>query len=79
MKKLSEVVELIGRAMEQNQRDRNTWFIDFSGHVNTLNITYYQCGWKREDIGSWGVKDSCKVYLTEDGIQEAYWFLKNRI
>ena len=40
MKTLSEVLELVGRAIEQNRSDRNTWFVNFSGHVGTLDITY---------------------------------------
>ena len=75
MKTVSEVVELIGKAMEQNHQKTKTWFIDFSGHVNTLSISYYKFGWYEGDNG----KECCNVTLNENGIQEAYWFLKNRV
>jgi hypothetical protein len=73
MKTLKDLFELIAQATSENGTKYNTWFFRFSGHVNHLDIDY--CA--MFEIG--GRKEDCSVYLTEDGIQEAYWFIKNRL
>ena len=74
MKTLSELFELVAQAVEQNNRRDNDWFIDYSGHVNKLAIRYYFAGWSEE-----AHVDSVDFYLTEEGIQGAYWFIKTRL
>ena len=73
MKNLKDLFELIAKAVSENGKNYNTWFFDFSGHVNKLRIDHYTLF----ELG--GHKKSCDVYLTEEGIQEAYWFIKNRL
>jgi len=75
MKNLNDLMTLITKCLEQNgEHERNHWFIDFSGHVNQLSIRRWKHGW---EMGR--TSEDCIVRLTEDGIQEAYWFLANRI
>jgi hypothetical protein len=73
MKTLKDLFELIAQATSENGKKYNTWFFHFSGHVNHLDIHYQTIF----ELG--GRKDGCDVYLTEEGIQEAYWFIKNRL
>ncbi len=85
MKTLSELMQIVAVAIERNneQFDHNgkriavngNFFISFSGHVERLSIKYYQTGWKKDGENPY---EECSVDLNEDGIQEAYWFLKNR-
>ena len=84
MKTLSEVLELVNKAIECNTKKMDVeprnedakWFINYHGHVNELNIRYYPFGWSNEpDV----IVETCAVYLTENGIQEGYWFLYNRL
>ena len=75
MKTLKDLFELVAVAVEQNNDfTSRTWFIDFSGHVNKLNIRYYLTGWGKENHC-----ESVTFTLDEDGIQGAYWFIKTRI
>ena len=82
MKTLSELLELVSKAMEvgsvsPNEKLSNAeWFIYYHGNVNELSIGYYPLGWSDEDDV---VREKCAVYLTENGIQEAYWFINNRL
>ena len=73
MKNLNDLFELIAKAVSENGKEYNTWFFRFSGHVNGISIDHYGV------YEQGGRKDECSTYLTEDGIQEAYWFIKNRL
>ena len=72
MKTLNELFQLFAKATEQKDKV----FINYSGHVNKIYITYYLFGWSREESN---IKYECEVVLNEAGIQEAYWFLYNKI
>jgi hypothetical protein len=75
MKNTQELFELVAKAVEQNQRECSPhWFINYSGHVNNMNIKFYSCGWS--DNARYEGNDE---YLTEDGIQSLYWFIKTRL
>jgi len=76
MKTLKDLFELVAQAVEQNKKERRTWFIDFSGHVNQIKIQYWYIGWKPQYPAS---EESLTEELTEDGIQSAYWFIKTRL
>lgn len=77
MKTLSQLLELTNEAVLQNGTTFNQWFIRFSGHVNTISLTFYQTGWKSD--GDY-VKEECLINLNSEGsIQEGYWFIKNRL
>ena len=77
MKTLAELMELVQEAIQQSEKERNTWFIRFAGHVNLLEIQYYPTGWDSEK------KKRCheiEAWLNrEDEIQLAYWFLKKHL
>jgi hypothetical protein len=86
MKTIQDLFQLVAEAVADDklraEYDRKgKWFIDFSGHVNGLSIRYYITGWDADK----GVADErksvehCNVYLTTDGVQEAYWFINNRL
>ncbi len=92
MKTLTDLLELVNKAIEKTNKERelmisigevdtqtlyDVFFIDFSGHVNQVAIRYY-CVYESKS------KDNrierCQGYLNnEDNIQELYWFLKNRL
>jgi len=78
MKDLNDLFALIAIAVSENKKDRRTWFVAFHGHVNKIDIHYWYTGWeggKNKDH----LQEVCEEYLTEDGIQAAYWFVKSRI
>ena len=82
MKNLQDLISLTAKCLEQSISTTNhaEWFISFSGHVNRLDITYHQGGWELstkdgKQLGG----DKCDVTLDESGIQEAYWFITNRL
>lgn len=77
MKDLTQLFKLVGKAVEQNKNGNvvnKHWFISYHGHVNSIDISYYPHGWKRGMLC-----DTLQEYLTEDGIQSAYWFINSRI
>ncbi len=76
MKTLAELFEIIGQAVSENSRDYHTWFINYSGHVNSLSIYFHFTGWcsKNSDTAA-----KLEVKLDEDGIQAAYWFIKTKL
>ena len=74
MKTLAELFELVSVAVRQNNEYSSHWFINYSGHVNKLHISYYLCGWTRE-----GNCESVDFKLDEEGIQGAYWYIKTRL
>jgi len=80
MKNLQDLMSLTTKCLEQsiNRHNSNEWFVSFSGHVNRLDISFYLGGWDLAD-GKGRDKDRCDVYLDEAGIQEAYWFITNRL
>lgn len=79
MKDLTQLFKLVAKAVEQNYNGdvfKRHWFINYQGHVNRIDIRYYPHGWKEDN------REYCEEiqeYLTEDGIQSAYWFIKTRL
>jgi hypothetical protein len=79
MKTLTELLELINQAILNNGTKYNQWFIDFSGHVNKIEIRYYQAGWKLSQETE-TEPDRVRINLDDEGsIQEGYWFVQNRL
>lgn len=76
MKTIAELFEIIAQAVSQNNKEFNTWFVEYMGHTNNLKIRYYLTGWSIE--GS-ELVEKLDVKLDEDGIQAAYWFIKTKI
>jgi len=75
MKTLSELFELVAQAVDQNNDfTSRTWFIDYSGHVNKLQVRFYFAGWSTD-----AHVEKVEFKLDEDGIQGAYWFIKTRL
>jgi hypothetical protein len=74
MKTLKDLFELVAVAVEQNNSSFSTWFVDYHGHVNKIDITYYFTEWS-ETASS----ESASFKLNEDGIQGAYWFIKTKL
>jgi hypothetical protein len=75
MKTLSELFELVAQAVKKNQSGYGShWFIDYSGHVNKLQVRFYFTGWSTD-----AHVESVNFSLDEDGIQGAYWFIKTRL
>ena len=75
MKTLKDLFELVAVAVENNNDfTSNTWFINYSGHVNQLDIRFYLTGWSKE-----GCADTVNFKLNDEGIQGAYWFIKTRL
>lgn len=82
MKTTQDLFAILAEASIQNDksvaRDSGPiWFFHFFGHVNKIEITYHQTGWKRDAPEC--LEDKAAAYLNEDGIQELYWFVKNRL
>lgn len=77
MKTLADLLVLVGHAIQQSKSEMDTWFINYSGHVQLLEIEYCPVGWDSEKKkGSFDLR----VYLNnEDDIQLAYWFIKKHL
>ena len=41
-----KVMKIMNLALEINSREKNTVFVDFSGHTNGLRVQIYKNGWK---------------------------------
>ena len=41
-----KVMKIMDLALEINSREKNTVFVDFSGHTNGLQVQIYENGWK---------------------------------
>tara|TARA_R110000737_G_scaffold328112_1_gene342661 strand:- start:387 stop:629 length:243 start_codon:yes stop_codon:yes gene_type:complete len=50
MKTLKETLELSNELVMRSTKDRDTYFMDFSGHVNRLDVSVYRLGFDRRDI-----------------------------
>jgi hypothetical protein len=75
MKTLSELFELVAQAVAKNQLGYGEhWFIDYSGHVNKLQVRFYFAGWSKD-----AHVERVDFILNEEGVQGAYWFIKTRL
>lgn len=73
MKTIADLFQLVGLAVAQNNKHKH-WFVDYSGHVDKISVRVYNGGWDGENPTK-----EMNTYLTEDGIQLAYWFVKNNL
>lgn len=76
MKTINDLFNLVAEATSQNSADHRTWFFNFSGHVNTMNISFWHTGWNADYPTS---EQKIEQHLTEEGIQTLYWFIKTRL
>lgn len=75
MKTQQDLFELLSEVvLEDKATGKKRWFFSYSGHVNNLSITYYEFGWGEKERYK-----ECIIKLTVEGVQEAYWFIKNRL
>jgi len=74
MKTLKDLFEIVSLAVESNQKRTHDFFINYSGHVNKLNVRYYFVGWDKDNP-----YEEFDFNLNEDGIQAAYWCIKTKL
>ena len=78
MKTLKETLELTNELVMLSKKDRDTYFVNFSGHVNKLDVIVYRLGFDRREILD---KESIyNAYLnTETEINLAYFSILKEI
>ena len=76
MKTLKDLFEIMAEAAAENQASYRTWFIDYSGHVNHLEVKFYFTGWGADGSSPC---ERLNQKLNEDGIQVAYYWIKTRL
>ena len=75
MKTLSDLFALIALTIG-NQKERKSFFCDYSGHVNQLSFRYYFAGWQPSDSENHYDPQKFECYLNDnDSIQAAYYWL----
>lgn len=75
MKTLQDLLELQAKAMEKYNKNsglQGEVFFNYAGHVNSYDITYYPLGWDNRLEAN---EHKLTTYLTEEGIQAAYWWM----
>lgn len=75
MKTLQDLLQLQAIAMEKYNKNSGLMgdvFFSFSGHVNTMDVSYYPLGWDNKEGA---IEYKFTTYLTEDGIQAMYWWM----
>lgn len=63
------ILKIIERVLEINSKERNTIFINYSGHVNELDIRIHKKGWKTYQDPDYS-KDVYMNNKTSEQIQE---------
>ncbi len=41
-----KIMKIMNLALEKNSKEKNTVFVDFSGHTNELRVQIHENGWK---------------------------------
>lgn len=71
------LVKIIGLSYEVNSREKNTMFVDFSGHTNQIDVNVHLNGWK-PDVG---YDEKYCIYLdredSEENLKELLKYLKS--
>ncbi len=77
MKNLNDLFEIMAKAVQQNQTGLGgQWFLDYSGHVNTLNVRYYFNKWDKDKNPEFNLR----FYLnTANDIDAAYYLIKSKL
>lgn len=70
------ILEIMKTALEKNSRKKNTIWVDFSGHVNWLDIRICTEGYDNNEIPDW-IK-TIRLYAdnVEEELQETLDYLK---
>lgn len=63
------ILKIIKNSLEINSREKNTAFINYSGHVNELDIRIHKKGWKEYQDADYS-KDVYMNNRTSEQIQE---------
>ena len=74
------ILEIMKVTLEKNRRDKNTIFIDFSGHCNLLEVYVHKNGWKQERDRDYDINiylDSKDSNKTQKELEETINYLKN--
>ena len=79
MKSKEQLLSIVNQAIMNNGNEYKQWFIEFSGHVNKIEIRYYNAGWTMS-IKEKYEPQRCSIFLDDkESIQEGYWFINNRL
>lgn len=80
MKTIAELLELTNKAiLTRSSLGVKEWFISYSGHVNTIEISYYASGWDYATKKGYNA-ESVRINLDNPGsVQEGFWFIQNRL
>lgn len=61
-----KIFEIMDLALEINSREKNTIFVEFSGHTNEICVHNYEKGWEHRRETGEGRKKLSKNYLYLD-------------
>ena len=61
-----KVMEIMDLALEINSREKNTIFVEFSGHTNEICVHNYESGWEHWRKTGEGRKKMNESYLYLD-------------
>lgn len=64
------ILEIMKTALEKNQENKNTIFIDYSGHVQALSIKVYLNGWKEDNNANYTKDLFMCNYSEKENIEE---------
>lgn len=67
-----KIFEIMNLALEINSREKNTIFVEFSGHTNEICVRTYEKGWEHWRKTGEGRKklNESYLYLDKDGCVE---------
>ena len=80
MKTINDVMSLMQEAIKQNDENKH-WFINFSGHVNQIEVRLYPNGWSSfVETGVEPVMFDARCYLDNaESVQEFYYWVLFKI
>lgn len=70
---LSRLMKMCAIAHEEKL---GCWFFNLSGHVDTMEISFYPLGWKSDTPDQY--RETLREELTPEGIAGLYYFVRNR-
>ena len=80
MKTIAELLELTNKAiLTRSSLGVKEWFISYSGHVNTIEISYYASGWDYATKKGYNAESVRMNLDNPESIQEGFRFIKNRL
>lgn len=70
------ILEIMKLALEKNSRKKNTIFVDFSGHVEWLEIMVFEQGWKADGRPNFKVRVDLNEETAKKELQSIIEYLK---